>query len=132
MQLMKPIPNLQLISLLSRSPARDPEHSKHAQILSRLNNLEAGFYGEEVVEYQLRYLPKERFHILHNVRLSYQNLHFQTDFLLLSPHFYLILEVKNITGELYYDPIFQQLIWTKTDGTTVGLGNPISQVQLQK
>ncbi|MGM7700843.1 nuclease-related domain-containing protein [Pseudalkalibacillus sp. Hm43] len=132
MQLMKPIPNLQLISLLYRSPAKDPAHQQHNQILTRLNNLEAGFYGEEQVAYQLRYLPKGKFKILHNIRLSYQNLHFQIDFLLLSPHFHLILEVKNIIGELDYDPVFQQLVWTKIDGTRMGLGNPISQAQLQK
>ncbi|MCF6136789.1 nuclease-related domain-containing protein [Pseudalkalibacillus berkeleyi] len=132
MQINKPFIALQLMALLRRSPAKDRSHPKHSIIIRRLKRVMGGFRGEESVFYQLNYLPKEQFLILHGPRLSNENTYFQIDFLVLSPHFYTIIEVKNIYGELYFDPVFDQLIRKMPDGTQTGLQDPTSQVKIQK
>ncbi|WP_408010650.1 nuclease-related domain-containing protein [Pseudalkalibacillus sp. A8] len=51
---------------------------------------------------------------------------------MLSPYFYTIVEVKNIMGTLYFDPVFNQLIRKKTYGYEVGFPDPTFQVKRQQ
>ncbi|WP_082919413.1 nuclease-related domain-containing protein [Cytobacillus oceanisediminis] len=70
--------------------------------------------GEEAVDYFLKDLPE--FIIVKDTRLSNGNGDFfQIDMLLLCPIFLLILEIKNISGTLYFDPAFNQLKMSKQE-----------------
>jgi hypothetical protein len=53
------------------------------------------------------------------------------DTLILSPYFLLIIEVKNITGTVYFDETFNQLIRTN-NGKEEAFPDPILQVQRQQ
>ncbi|MCP3029394.1 nuclease-related domain-containing protein [Halobacillus sp. A5] len=89
-----------------------------------------GERGEESLDFHLDYLDPP-FLILHNLRL-FDGLHyFQIDTLLMFPQFILLLEVKNISGELTYDTDHHQLIRTK-DGDRVSFPDSIEQVDRQQ
>lgn len=53
------------------------------------------------------------------------------DTLILTRYFLLIIEVKNIAGTIYFDPVFEQLIRT-LNGKEEGSLDPIAQVRRQK
>ncbi|WP_397548119.1 NERD domain-containing protein [Rossellomorea yichunensis] len=53
------------------------------------------------------------------------------DFLILTPSYVLLIEVKNISGIVTIDPFIRQLTRTYK-GITEGFSDPISQVQRQK
>nr|WP_232233733.1 nuclease-related domain-containing protein [Bacillus sp. J33] len=61
-------------------------------------------------------------------RLPSGNHHFQIDTLLLSNKFILILEVKNISGILYFDTIYKQLFRIK-DGEETVFPCPLMQIE---
>ncbi|MFA1822686.1 nuclease-related domain-containing protein [Virgibacillus oceani] len=86
--------------------------------------------GEKEVDYPLGFLNKEKFLILHNLRLIDENVFFQTDTLLLHEKFFLILEVKNWYGTILFDRD-GQVIRIGDDGTEEGFNNPIPQAKLQ-
>lgn len=67
----------------------------------------------------------------HDLRLQGKPHPFQIDLLVLSSYFFLILEVKNIAGELYFDDKFQQLIRQLNDQNEA-FDDPILQVNLQR
>lgn len=114
--------------LLRRIP---PNHPKIPFINENLNKMLAGYKGENSIDYPLSFLAEKNFFIFHDLRL-YDNKHyFQIDTLLLSQKFVLIIEVKNITGTLYFDPVFNQLIRTK-EGKERAFPDPILQVNRQE
>lgn len=125
------IPRKKLIleALLRRLPQNHPSRPK---INEELLKSYAGYRGEQSIDYHLSFLPKDNYYLLHDLRLqNRQKHHFQMDTLLLSPHFFLILEVKNISGSLYFDQTFHQLIRT-TNGKEEGFPDPILQVKKQE
>ncbi|UCZ52962.1 NERD domain-containing protein [Bacillus shivajii] len=69
----------------------------------------AGFRGEISLDYYLRSLPNDNL-ILHDLKLPLNGRHFQIDILLLNPRYAMIYEVKNITGDLYFEHMHYQLI----------------------
>lgn len=89
-----------------------------------VENVKAGFYGEEKTT---RYLSEAQF--------AYQTLLFrnvvldgaQMDIILVNPKFICILEVKNITGDLYFDEKTKQF-YRITDGIKQGMRNPELQL----
>lgn len=97
-----------------------------------LAKMAAGFRGEESLNYFLDMLPhKKDCHILHDLRILHESTYFQIDTLLINPAYCLIIEVKNISGTLFFDHIFQQLLRT-TNGVEESFQDPISQVGRQK
>ena len=103
-------------------------HPKMPQITKELAISWAGYRGEQSLDYHLSFLPEDKYHILHDLRLAdHKNRHFQLDTLLLCPQYALILEVKNILGSLYFDQEFHQLVRTK-DGLEEAFKDPITQV----
>ncbi|WLD94857.1 nuclease-related domain-containing protein [Alkalihalobacillus sp. AL-G] len=127
-ELKMPIHVLQLLSLAGRIR---PHHVSLPQIEVDLRKCMAGYKGEKAIEYHLRFLDKERYLILHDLRLRIGNTHLQIDVLILTPHCYIITEVKNIQGTLYFDPVFNQLIRSK-DGFEEGFQDPTNQVKRQQ
>lgn len=103
-------------------------HPKVPEITQDLIKQRSGYKGERAVSYYLSFLPEKEFYIFHNLRLQMGKHYFQIDFLILTIHFALILECKNVFGELFFDSTFKQLIRTSNDQEE-GFPDPISQVK---
>lgn len=115
--------NLQLEALVRRIPEQHPSREK---VISEYKKRSAGFKGEERLFYYLSFLEPKKYWIFHDLRLSNGSQFFQIDALLLTANFALILEVKNWTGTLIFNPQFQQVIRIQNDKEE-GFPDPISQ-----
>lgn len=116
-------------ALLRRIPEN---HWKKAEIASDLAKRWAGFRGEQALDFPLSKLPEKDYMIFHGIRLSNGKHFFQIDTLILTSFFALILEVKNYSGRLYFDPLLDQLIQTNSNGEIKGYANPIEQARQQR
>ncbi|MCA1029482.1 NERD domain-containing protein [Bacillus timonensis] len=114
-------------ALLKRLP---PHHEKRPILEEHLVKSIAGYRGEKSLDYYLQFLEKETFSIFQDLRLKDKNF-FQIDTLIISPHFIVILEVKNIAGTLFFDQSFNQFIRYNNEKEEV-LPNPILQVSRQE
>ncbi len=124
----RPIFIEKLEALLRRTP---PGHRMYPHIQDSYGRHLAGFKGEESLDYPLSFLPAKRYFIYHGLRLQGENYPFQIDTLLISRCFLMILEVKNLSGTLFFDHHFHQLIRSK-DGTEEGFPDPLLQVKRQE
>lgn len=104
-------------------------HRKRQDIEDSLGRRRAGLKGEKNLDYHLTFLPNN-YHIMHHIRLKNDDndYAFQIDTLILTPAFLYSLEVKNLSGELYFEKESNQLIKT-TNGKREGYSNPIIQAQ---
>ncbi|MBO9130041.1 nuclease-related domain-containing protein [Bacillus sp. 165] len=123
----KPLKIRKLEALMRRLP---PFHPKRPIIEEELAKSMAGYRGEQSLDYHLDFLPPKRYFIFHDLRLLNPPHFFQLDTLILSPCFLLIIEVKNITGTLYFDSTFHQLTRTM-NGKEEGFPSPLLQVKRQ-
>ncbi|MBN3553704.1 NERD domain-containing protein [Fictibacillus nanhaiensis] len=97
-----------------------------------LSKMTAGFRGEDSINYFLNMLPnKKECHVLHDLRIPHESTFFQIDTLILNHAYILIIEVKNISGNLFFDHTFNQLLRTK-NGIEEPFQDPIAQVERQK
>ncbi|MEL3972523.1 nuclease-related domain-containing protein [Rossellomorea oryzaecorticis] len=117
---------LKLQALLRRLPLN---HPKIQVIVDELNRRSAGHKGEEALDYPLSLLDPKKYLIFHGLRLQINNNFFQIDTLVISKHFILLTEVKNLAGSIYFDPVFSQLIQMKDDQK---IAFPDPQIQLQR
>lgn len=117
-----------LEALLRRLP---PSHPKWNELEEELSRAQAGLSGEKALDYILSYLPPKEYLILQDIRLLHTPHFFQIDILIISPRYLLILEVKNYSGQIYFDDQFHQIIQTK-NGREKAFPDPISQVNVQK
>ncbi len=106
-------------------------HPKRLMIESDLSKYWAGFNGEQALNYYLSFLDEQEFTIFHDLRLKNGEYYFQIDCLVLTAYFALIVEVKNMTGTLRFEPNFNQLIRSLNDREE-GFPNPILQTKRQK
>ena len=106
-------------------------HPKRQALESELGRRMAGYRGEQSVSSTLDILPEKEYLIFHDVRLQGKPYPFQMDLLILSSSFFLILEVKNIAGELFFDDSFKQIIRTLPDQKDA-YDDPVLQVHLQR
>ena len=118
---------LKLQVLLRRLP---PHHPQISLIIEELKKRTAGYKGECSLDFPLGFL-EQNFDIFHDLRLEDQSRFFQIDTLLITQKMCLIIEVKNIAGTIYFDPIFRQLIRTK-DGKETAFPYPITQLERQE
>ncbi|AOH57036.1 hypothetical protein ABE28_022040 [Peribacillus muralis] len=123
-----PLTILKLRVLARRLP---PNLPRMAFIINDLKKKEAGYKGECSIDYPLGFLEPESHFIFHDVRLQEQARFFQLDTLIMTKKFGLIIEVKNITGMLFFDHHFNQLIRTK-DGVESAFPDPLIQVSRQE
>lgn len=119
---------LKLQALLRRLPSHHPQLPL---IIEDLKKKTAGYKGERSLDFPLGFLEQKNFNILHDLRLKDQSRFFQLDTLLITRKMCLIIEVKNIAGTIYFDPIFKQLIRTK-DGEETAFPYPITQLERQE
>ncbi|KAB2329093.1 NERD domain-containing protein [Cytobacillus depressus] len=114
-------------ALLSRLP---PNFDYRPLIEKDLAKRKAGYRGEEFTDYYVNKLPHKDFTIIHDLRLHNGQGYFQIDTMIFSSTFALILEIKNISGTLYFDSKFRQLIRYKDDNED-GFLDPITQAERQ-
>lgn len=99
--------------LLKRIPI---EHPLYTKVWNEIGATKAGDFGEELVfrELEKMNLPF-KYYIFHKMLLFAENA-FELDILLITPFGAIILEVKNITGELEFTHNPSQLIQRKESG----------------
>jgi len=102
-------------------------HPKRPQIEKDLAKKVAGFKGEQSMEYYLSFLPEDDYLIFHHLRLQGDQHHFQMDIIILSPAFFLILEIKHISGKVTFDKDSNQLIRESNDEMEI-FPDPVLQV----
>ncbi|CAH0346375.1 nuclease-related domain-containing protein [Bacillus sp. CECT 9360] len=123
-----PLTIVKLEALLRRLPATYPKRPKIERDLAKR---QAGFNGEESVDIHFNSLPEKEYLIFHDLCLNNGTYNFQMDSLIISKYFALIIEIKNISGALYFDRTFNQLIRTINDKEE-GFPDPILQVKRQQ
>jgi hypothetical protein len=123
-----PIILLVLEALLRRLPKN---HPKLPILQGDYNKRMAGYWGEKRLDEFLDGIPHFPFYILRDLSLNVRGVLFQIDTLLLSPFFAIILESKNIAGNLLFDTSFSQLIRT-SDNKEEAFEDPILQSQNQR
>lgn len=106
-------------------------HPRIPDIKALLRRKMSGFYGEKSLDYHLSSLNQDYYDIIPGIRLSNNERKFQIDTLILSNFFILIIEIKNLRGELEFDSAKGQLIQS-VDGKTYGYDDPFAQVNEQK
>ena len=104
------------------------EHAMKAVIHSKMKSAKAGIMGEtKVAEVFDRYSFPFNCRILHDVSLS-SNGKFQMDTVFISPYYIVILECKNIVGELCFETIPPCLTRTLENGKKEIFESPEVQV----
>ncbi|MFJ5621490.1 NERD domain-containing protein [Peribacillus loiseleuriae] len=127
--LTTPLALRKLQVLLERTPI---DHPARSQIQNDLGRVTAGFKGEESLLYYLEFLNEQQYFIFHNLRLPIrQDKFFQLDYLILSATFFLILEVKNFSGIIHFDPHFNQIIRTNPSQEEETFPDPLLQAERQ-
>ncbi|MCD8503316.1 MAG: NERD domain-containing protein [Bacillaceae bacterium] len=124
----KPIYLQQLEALYRRTL---DSHPKKLMIKDALSRHLIGFKGELAIDFPLSFLAKERYMVLHGIRLNDGHYHFQIDTLILSQRFFLIVEIKNYSGSIYFDEQFHQMIQTY-EQEEKAYPNPLLQIKRQE
>jgi hypothetical protein len=109
-------------------------HPSRSELQGEYSKSFAGNIGEESLNYYLTDLQDDKFYILYDLRLprnSSKKYYFQIDCLLIHPQFCILLEVKNLIGDLYFDHQFDQMIRTRNEIKET-FPDPVNQVELQK
>lgn len=124
---LKPPEIFQLESLLQRSPSTHPQAPHWTEKLRRIT---AGYNGEQRVDSLWHEIPIPYPHFfIHDLYLQKLNSSHQIDTLLVTNRFILVLEIKNISGLLYFNPHLRQFFRTNKDGSIDGMSNPDDQVR---
>ncbi|WP_408006688.1 nuclease-related domain-containing protein [Pseudalkalibacillus sp. A8] len=97
----------QLMALVNRTPLNHPSLQ---YIVENLMKSKAGYKGEKMLEYYLRRIPHNDYYIFHDLRLPSKMDYFQIDILLVSLKMIILIEIKNISGTLFFDGNFNQMI----------------------
>lgn len=124
------MPNIRIASWRKLN-ARLKNESVRLRVEKDLAQMEAGDFGERVVAKHLdRYRHAENIHIFHDVMLDCDGF-FQMDFLVLTESCIILLEVKNISGTIYFTKNPQQLIRKIEGQGEQKLRSPEVQVEKQ-
>ncbi len=124
--LTKPIILQQHDAALRRLPKN---HKKREEIEHTRDTLNAGYKGEQRIQYYLSLLPEKRYHIFHDIRLPIGKSFFQIDALLLSPKANFIIEGKNYAGSLLLE---KNQLTQEINGKNNIYQNPLTQVNRHK
>lgn len=103
-----------------------------AKLREELNVYEAGYRGEQNLNYHLSFLDGEAYHVLHDLRLRGENgYYFQIDCLVITPHVLVIVEVKNLVGRFQFRDDLGQIVRVWRDEEVV-MPNPLNQIRRQQ
>ena len=121
-----------VIRLLELVDRLSPQHPLYSRISKDIGAIKAGDYGEEMVYRELEQvrLPYKNY-IFHKVFLRAEST-FELDYLVITPYGLVILEVKNIIGELEFSINPSQLIQHKEDGKMSKFPCPANQLNEYK
>lgn len=109
-----------------------PQHPQYTRISKEIGAIKAGDYGEEVVYKELEQMKfPYKCYIFHKM-LLFAECAFELDFLIITPYGLVILEVKNIIGELEFSTNPSQLIQRKDDGKITKYPCPANQLNEYK
>jgi hypothetical protein len=122
--------NLLVLEALIRRVVKT--HPKMTLMQSDYNKRVAGYWGEKRLDEIIDGIPNLPFFILRDLSLTVKGISFQIDTLLLSPFYFLIIESKNISGNLLFDTSYNQLIRTNHENKEEAFDDPILQAQNQK
>lgn len=114
-------------ALVRRIHADDEEAQLFKEEFYRL---QAGLSGEQKLKMTLEdYYFKSDYEILYNFEcINPRGFSHQMDALLITPHFILIFEVKQMSGNLYYKPAVQEFYRVTDQGNEESFSNPFDQV----
>ncbi len=106
-------------------------HAKHEYVSSLLRRAEIGYRGEMKVDRLWRevIVPTNAL-LIHSyeIRNDFGNLH-QMDTIFVCPHFIFILEIKNVSGYIWYEKDKHQFLRKKLTGEVESFQSPFDQVQ---
>ncbi|PGS55999.1 nuclease-related domain-containing protein [Bacillus sp. AFS041924] len=120
-----PMMLLKLEALLRRIPKK---HSMRSIIESDFMKIKTGYNGEKKIDYYLDVLSMKEYNILHNIRLENEEKQFfQIDTVIITNKYILILEIKNMLGNLRFERDFNQFIRVLGENEE-SFPNPILQV----
>ncbi|KZE64886.1 hypothetical protein AWM68_09565 [Fictibacillus phosphorivorans] len=111
-----------------------PNHTQKPIIESSHRKYLAGYKGELTLDYFLTDLARDDYHIFHDLRIprsENNQLYFQLDALVIHSKFCIIIEVKNLIGNLYFDHQYDQIIRSR-EGIDETFPDPVNQAELQK
>jgi hypothetical protein len=118
-----PLIILILVALLRRLKLN---HPKYQQISEELGRRQAGYQGEESMDFHYRSLSPNKYIIFHDLNLPDGEYNCQIDTLLLSSEHILMIDVKNMTGKLHFDTENEQFT-QNNNGIEKGFPYPIAQ-----
>ncbi len=110
--------------LLRRLPKTHDQYSTFQEEFSRLD---AGLAGEQRVAREMFDIPYNYIWLKNYKCFSPQNTPHQIDFIILSPHFAVVLEVKNISGNLCFQPESKEFYRVRNDGHIDYFRSPFDQ-----
>ena len=117
-----------LASLVSRMSESD---AMFQRVNSDYYASRSGFAGELKVDRFLEELElKLPYYIIQNLNLKVGRKEVQIDTIILHPNFVLVIEIKNMRGEFYFEPISNQFYRVNVAGEREGMRNP--EVQLSR
>lgn len=116
-------------TLLKRLPVT---HASYAKVSKEIWTTTAGDLGEDIVFRELEKVRLPYNHAVFHKLLLYAENAFELDILLLTPFGAVILEVKNITGELEFFENPAQLVQTKDNGDINKYSCPATQLNEYK
>lgn len=115
-----------LDALKRRLPSSHPSYNN---ISNRIASLEAGIWGENSVKAKLQnFYPPFKFFVLHDIQLQSVEF-FQIDHLIITPHYFLIIESKNLKDDIEITRNPDQMIQFFSNGTRKTYDSPIAQVE---
>ncbi|MBO0587077.1 NERD domain-containing protein [Sporosarcina sp. E16_8] len=115
-----------LASLVSRISESDEMFKR---IKSDYKNCRAGFAGELRVDNFLEELElKMPYYVLQNLTIKVGKKRVQIDTILIHPNFILVIEIKNMRGEFYFDPVNKHFYRLNDEGKKEGMRNPEAQL----
>ncbi|MGM0901368.1 MAG: nuclease-related domain-containing protein [Bacillota bacterium] len=124
----RPIP-LNVLFCHALIPRLSPDHPKIPQLEREISSYMSGYRGEKATEFHLTFLDDKKHLIFGGLRLPHEQHYFQIDTPILSRKYILILETKNMGGELDFSP--DQFSQNSYYGKK-GYKNPIVQVNRHK
>lgn len=117
-----------ILALESLESRLAPNDLRIPEVQLELKKRYAGYYGERSLRFYFEKLPEKDYLIFHNLRLEIGGTFFEIDVLILNVRYALILETKNIYGEIHFDTQFNQLIRT-WNGKKEVIENPLDQAR---
>ncbi|MBM7587660.1 hypothetical protein JOC86_004234 [Bacillus pakistanensis] len=120
---------MQLETLLKRIK---PQHPRRALVEKDYQKFRAGYNGEKSIDYYLSdQIESKKTFLFHDLRLPQKDKYFQLDTLILTPAVHIFLEIKNISGTIFFERKFKQIIRKTKEGLEEGFPDPLFQIERQ-